>query len=257
MQAVTWAKTQWEALDQADQQAGTPVPGSPLAGDDAKSDPYQVSHYAYHALMAGLDHMHCLHSSLIDAQENTLRFHLHSQFSLIRGGIENAARAVWVIAPNGRTERIKRRLKLQNKEYISSAGLRKACGVPEVEVDQWLKERKDKVVSVAIAAGVLSTSAVKALSPPNYKTIAAEAGEAVGLGDANAEAVWRMCSGLAHGDMSGTVSTLELERVGGTPGVDITRVTVNVENLLMCTQAACMMLKQGIDLYNRRAQAAF
>ncbi|MER7850320.1 hypothetical protein ABTZ03_41045 [Kitasatospora sp. NPDC096077] len=80
-------------------------PGSPLAGDDAKTDPYQVSHSAQHAIQAAVDHLHRLRSSLSqyeNPERPTLLLHSYGSFTLLRGALENGARTVWLLAPTTR-----------------------------------------------------------------------------------------------------------------------------------------------------------
>src|SRR5687768_13137565 len=55
----------WSKLTGDPGRAWRVQPRSPLAGDDAKTDPYQVSHSAWHALTVASDHMQCLRSSLV------------------------------------------------------------------------------------------------------------------------------------------------------------------------------------------------
>ncbi|MFH9751371.1 hypothetical protein [Streptomyces griseus] len=77
-------------------------PGSALAGDDAKTDPYQISHSACTALSVAVDHLHCFRSTFAgDPQGNSvsITLHTHGQYSLLRGAFENSARAVWMLGP--------------------------------------------------------------------------------------------------------------------------------------------------------------
>jgi hypothetical protein len=71
-------------------------PGSPLAGDEAKSHPHDVGHGAWHALTVAQDHLLGLHSTLHSSPQgrDRLMIHTHSQFTLLRAAMENAARAV-------------------------------------------------------------------------------------------------------------------------------------------------------------------
>ncbi|PZG01974.1 hypothetical protein [Micromonospora deserti] len=87
----------WREMTASPSVAWQVQPGSPLAGDDAKTDPYQVSHSAWHALTVAVDHMQCLRSSVVSEltdRSASVSIHTHAQSSLIRGAFENGARAV-------------------------------------------------------------------------------------------------------------------------------------------------------------------
>ncbi|MET9664980.1 hypothetical protein ABZY19_06365 [Streptomyces sp. NPDC006475] len=95
--------------------------GSALAGDDAKTDPYQVSHNAWSALCVAADHLHCFCSTLVGdmgSNEIAITLHTHGQYSLLRGAFENRARVVWILGPRQRLVRVQRRLSLQAGEAV-------------------------------------------------------------------------------------------------------------------------------------------
>jgi hypothetical protein len=119
----------WEDLTGNPSDAWQAQAGSALAGDDAKTDPYQVSHAAWHALTVAVDHLHCLRNSLVadsDGDDLSMRIHTqpttHGQSSLVRGAIENGARAVWLLGPTTRLIRVKRRLALGAMEMRHCTG---------------------------------------------------------------------------------------------------------------------------------------
>ncbi|NUV60884.1 hypothetical protein [Streptomyces sp. CAI-85] len=105
----------FQELTSTPESAWTVEPGSPLAGDDAKTAPYQVSQLAWQALLVSSDHLHCLRRSLVGdspSKHITFAMHIYAQATLIRGAYENAARAVWLLAPTARRTRVQRRLSL-------------------------------------------------------------------------------------------------------------------------------------------------
>ncbi|MEV6204776.1 hypothetical protein AB0M64_33110 [Streptomyces sp. NPDC051771] len=91
-------------------------PRSPLASDDKQTDPYQLSHSAHLALVVAVDHLQALvtlvkgHGS---GRVRELTIHTHAPFTLLRAALENAARAVWLLGPSRRSERVWRRLVMQ------------------------------------------------------------------------------------------------------------------------------------------------
>src|SRR5688500_1141081 len=95
-------------------------PGSPLAGDGAKSPEHQVGHAAWSGISLAVDHLHAIKVQVIDAQV----LHPYSPYTLMRAAIENAATAVWLLEPNDRNERLQRRLKLAHHEAFEAGKAR-------------------------------------------------------------------------------------------------------------------------------------
>lgn len=49
--------------------------------------------------------------------QQVVSLHTNGRYSLIRGAVENAARAVWLLGPDERQTRLARRLKLKDEDY--------------------------------------------------------------------------------------------------------------------------------------------
>ncbi|MGW5877822.1 hypothetical protein ACWFMI_14900 [Nocardiopsis terrae] len=240
-----------------DTSAGRPQPKSSLAADDAKSQRWKVSPGAYTPLMASLDHLHCLRSSLVAGEKPPnihLTIHQGAQFSLVRNALENAARSVWILTPSTRMERIKRNLSLQKKEYGDAGHLLTELGQ---NGDAWAKERKDKVDAEARRIGIPeidpATGKPVRLRPAQYGEMVKLAGDQANGNGNWAKAVWHLCSALAHGDTQGMLNGLEKEIVGSENGVAIAKMTASIPNLLTFTQVAVVMLHQAFELYRLRA----
>lgn len=80
----------YEDLIRSTSQEWEVQPGSSLAGDDAKTNPYQASHNAWSALSVAVDHLHCFRSTLVGEQKGNelpITLHTHGQYSLLRGGV--------------------------------------------------------------------------------------------------------------------------------------------------------------------------
>lgn len=228
-------------------------PGSALAGDDTKTDPYQLSHSVRHALTVAVDHLHCLRSSLVTestGKHKSVSIHSHAQSSLIRGAIENGARAVWMIAPTSRLERVKRRLALQAAEVKRSERLREVVKKPAARP---MEERLRKLTDLVVAAGVPAGEAKAALKAPQYTEIVRGAGDHTALGADLVDVIWSGCSSLAHGDLSGTLGLLEKEILGREKGVALAQVTGSISNLYWTTVGAVAVINHGFYLYEQRA----
>lgn len=231
-------------------------PRSSLAGDDAKSHPYRVSHGAWHALTVAVDHLQCLRSSLLTERSATrasLVIHTHAQASLVRGVFENSARAVWLLAPRNRPERLTRRLRLQASEVRHECrvrGLAQSLGVRTEE------ERLRVLEDLLVRGGVSRGDAQKALKDrPSYKWIVREAGSEVRMGEDLAELVWSACSSLAHGDSTGTLAFLDREILESDGTVALAQITGSISLLFHVTNFAVRMVDRGLRLYEQRATA--
>jgi hypothetical protein len=227
--------------------------GSPLAEDDARTAPYQLSHSAWHALTVAVDHLRCLQSSLVGEVKNdsaSIRIHTHTQFSLVRGAIENGARTVWMVGPAGRLTRVTHRLSLEAAELSPSYRLRELVRKPPPRTRE---ERQEELRRTAIAAGVPDADVKKALKSAQYNHIVREAGELIPSGADVAEAVWRGCSALAHGDISGTLGLPDREVVETSDGVNTVRITGSIGLLYWFTGVAALMIDRGFKLYQQNA----
>ncbi|MFD0367638.1 hypothetical protein [Streptomyces sp. NPDC127114] len=233
-------------------------PRSSLAGDDAKSHPHQVSHSAWHALTVAVDHLQCLRSSLITnrgPRSASALIHTHAQASLARGVFENAARAVWLLEPASRLERITRRLGLQAKEVESGHRVRELVGAPIVKTKE---ERLQSLEDLLVAAGAAPADARKALrgsNRPSYKRIVRAAGLELGMGEDEAEVIWSACSSLAHGDVTGTLAFLDHQVVASDGSVALAQVTGSISLLYYATHFGVKMVDRGFRLYEERATA--
>ncbi|MET8630280.1 hypothetical protein ABZW30_42350 [Kitasatospora sp. NPDC004669] len=256
-------------------------PGSSLAGDDAKTDPYQVSHAAQHAIQTAVDHLHCLRSSLVQHENTgqmTLLLHSYGSFTLLRGALENSARAVWLLAPAGRYERIRRRLALQNADNTNHHNLqtvaatanvlRPAAADPEQPALRSEKDKHQDLVDRLLAAGGPQNDPKKlkeALRFPGYGEVVREAGRRLPQKLRNSaderidtatylEWVWKACSALAHGDLKGSLAQLN-RKVQATDGDLISlRLTGPVTELRTRTELTCRTVSTALDLYAERSQ---
>jgi hypothetical protein len=247
----------WREMTDSPDAAWRVQPGSPLAGDDAKTDPYQVSHSAWHALTVAVDHMQCLRSSLISELTDrtaSVSIHTHAQSSLIRGAFENGARAVWMLGPATRLPRVTRRLSLQAKEVRHSARMRELVGQPGPRTTE---QREQQLIDLVTKAGVGPAEARRALRSPQYSDIVKTAGELTALGADIAEVVWSGCSSLAHGDITGTLGLLDKEIVERVGDVNHVRITGSISGLYWCTVASFVVIKSGFDLFRTRSTAPY
>ncbi|MGW8526977.1 hypothetical protein [Nocardiopsis sp. NPDC055824] len=217
--------------------------GSDLFQDDALAAPFSVSGGAHNALVVAQDHWQVLRSSLHGGSSNgqqVVNLYLQGQFSLVRGALENAARAVWILGPDERTTRVSRRLALKRKEYSNLKTLRSEEGQPDPDDD---KRRLAKVSQADQRVGVSSEA-----DYPSYRKIMKEAGRLIpGFGEMAAFSAWSRCSGLAHGDETALVN-LETTAPPSWEGVGEVQVDPSVRTLSLVVWAAGVMFERGTDL---------
>lgn len=262
-----------EAVSGSDEPTGiwTPNDRSPLSTDDRRTHPYRVSHRVWIALSTAVDFMHCYKRSLIeDSSEGHLGIRLHSyaQLALLRGAVENACTALWLLAPS-REERVTNRLRLEWRELRPSYRLRELAGA---QPPRTIEQREDQLVGLMLGAGYPSDllprcttpearvkAVKKTLRDNDYAKMVARAGEHVApVGGVLAEATWRACSGLAHGDQSATLGLLGNEVVRKVePGVNLMRVSASVQLLYAATTVAFLLTADAFETLRARVQTPY
>lgn len=242
-------------------------PGSSLAEDNRRTRPYHLSHAAWHALTVAVDHSICLRNSLLGERTEerlALNLHTHAQASLARGAIENAARAVWLIAPANRMTRVTRRLALEAANMRHAYALRDLCGAHHPRPKE---QREKQLKGILLKAGLpvqmesgrtrqwAEDAAVKrALRSPQYSEIVRGAGELTGIGGSLAEFLWSGASALAHGDEFGTHGLLDRVIVGREDtNVNLVQVTGSTKFLFRIVSGAVVMLDRGFQVFKSRA----
>ncbi|MBB2940470.1 hypothetical protein FB565_000174 [Actinoplanes lutulentus] len=172
-------------------------PGSALAEDDKHTGPYRMSYAVRFALTIAVEHLAGLRSSITDCATcapHQVNLFLNSSYSILRGALENASRALWLMAPDESTERVRRRLCMQTGNIKQSDKFAELSGrshpAPKAT-------RLARLQEIADQAGLTGQS----LSMPQYHEIVRAAGEAIAEGQgAHFEKLWKFCSGAAHGD---------------------------------------------------------
>lgn len=227
-----------------------PAPGSSLAGDDRATDPYNISHAVFSKLVSAVDHYDALRMLIIEAHA----LHARAPFSLLRGALENAATAVWLLAPRGRDERILRRLRLQWADMRDGERARELAGE---KASRPLNVRKGELQTLARARGLSQVQiACVASTPVAYGTIVEQACDGIGLNAKTVKLVWMIASGLAHARYWAVLSTLEREEVRpATENILHLRLTAPGSTILGMTQVAALMIQRGWAILDRRGTA--
>lgn len=220
---------------------------SPLAGDDRRSAPYGVSWGVWHSLSHAVDHLHCLRDVLLDAQ----MLHIYAPYTLLRGAVENAAAAAWVLAPASRDARVTRRLRLAAVDMRNGTAAAQLIGAtPPRALDDRLQDLRD----LARRDGLEEKEVVRQVS---YAEIVRTVGEEL-PGTANLPLlIWKACSAVAHGDLWATVNVTELERLDEVEGMVGNRVSASVRTLSFMAALTVRLTETAWSLYDRRGQPPY
>jgi hypothetical protein len=225
----------------------SPRAGSSLAGDDKRVCPYQTSHAAWHAISHAVDHLHMLRLTLREAQI----INMYSPYSLVRGALENASTTVWLLAPARRLDRLMRRLRLQVADIRSGERARKLAGQIGPRT---LKERIDQVETIASREGLDER---QLHNRPGFSEIVRTAGGHT-VGEQIPELIWRLCSGMAHGDWWATLSASQRIELPGAPaGVVHNTIEANVTTLHFTMRVAVDMTAFAWQFYDQRARSPY
>ncbi|CAM4486850.1 hypothetical protein NONI108955_34290 [Nocardia ninae] len=219
------------------------TPGSSLAGDDAASSPYQVSHVVKSSITAGVDHLHALKVLIRDAHV----LHALAPFSLARGALENLSIAYWVLLPSQRNVRIEHALRWHAQNYLDGGRALVPRGHPNSDPAPKLTKLEDvaqqRDITARIRTGHSSTEAVK-FSEDN----AQQAGAVL--------FAWQLCSGYAHGRAWARLGASD--RVTDTttqPGVVALTLTANEGTVQWVALEALHLLTDVLRTYDQRANA--
>lgn len=240
-------------------------PDSQLADDDRLSDPFQLSHAIVSAIGIALDHAIALRTLVEGCRTcspNGMNFLLNSYYSILRGVIENALRAVWLASPPTQAERVLRRLQLQADNVWNSENAAKAIRAP---LPKARDVRVERIKEIARRAGVNSNGAVKRVS---YSSIVRQAGAAISKlpiyqaqpGDRetemadHVEALWRGCSGMAHGDIWAQLSLHDKHIVNQSANVATLKTTISTRAITTFTSEAFHMIDLAVHLFDQRNQ---
>ncbi|BBX69728.1 hypothetical protein [Mycolicibacterium psychrotolerans] len=221
-------------------------PGSPLAGDDRASDPYQVSHAVQMCIVAGVDHLHAMKSLLLDLN----MLHSAAPFTMVRGALEVLSSAFWILHPAKRTVRVERVLRWHAKNFHDQHPALESLG---------LSDAATKKAKYARLRSIAGRGAVQADVTGGYRST-----EAVTYADANAPTSkpllsWQMCSGYAHGRPWVYLGMADEDMFQETdePGVLKARVTSDPGKLLYPSLHAQWLMKDLVDLVERRGKNPF
>ncbi|WP_416958166.1 hypothetical protein ACNKF0_10515 [Nocardioides sp. T5] len=223
-----------------------PSAGSPLAGDDRLSAPYQVSHAVTQCLMAAIDHAQAVRSLVVTHQE----LHTAAPGSLARGLVENAATAFWILHPASRRERVLHAMQWYAQNARDRDRFQHALGA----VVEQQGDPVGRLVALAEAAGESDAQWLRRGYRPSEPVEYAQKH----AGARAAMVSWQLGSGFAHGRPWAFLGALEQERLPGVaPGVLDVRVTSNLARALFPVLTGMELIAAVLRLHTQRRRALF
>lgn len=241
----------WAARISADENGAQPAPGSSLHGDDDRAHPYQLSHAAWHSLSHAVDHLGCLRTLAGDAK----MIHMFAPFTLVRGALENACAAVWLLEPPLRADRLTRRLRLATDDIHNGEQAKALMGQqgPRTEA-----ERHAGVAAIATMSGLDQAAAKRKASYSEIIRAVDKADKADQAGS-KYEVTWKLCSAYAHGDFWATLGASQRTEMkdSGQPGIGTFRIEANLRLLAHVTADAVRVTEWGWRLYDQRSQSPY
>lgn len=222
---------------------------SALACDDARTHPYRVSHGASRAITAAVDHFAGLRAMIMgpsDQASTIVYLRPYAPMTLLRAAIENAATSVWLLAPTDGDERTMRALQLGAGEVKNREAARALTGTVGAKTrDQYL----DRIRGLARGLGLDPKTAVRR---PDYADIVNGGAVHLGINGDAAEAIWRACSGLAHGDLWPVLNVLDTADALSSADVATKEITANTKILAHAAGLSVALIDGALRLYGER-----
>lgn len=211
---------------------GEAHPSSEFAKDDQDLDGYWTSGVVTTGIVACLDHTVTLRD-LVRRERATVT--VNAPWTLLRGAIESASTALWVMAPSLRATRRAHTLRVWHYDYTERQKWEDDTGRTPPTSGKSGRERAAEVVVLAKRLGIKPTQVTTSLS---YADTVSAAADVVGWDRKEARARWRESSGFAHGrtwPQLSLTSPRDAEQIRGGYGVALTLDEARLEPLARLT----------------------
>ncbi len=245
--------SRWESDVTGSQAAGAwqTAPGSELETDDKLAHPFNVSPVPWSAITAAVSHLGALRDSLFQSTgpaEVRARIHTHGQLTLVRGALENASMAFWLLEDDRSVERIVRRMQEDWEEVRQLEVVRTEVGSPSPKT---MVDREKEMTDLLVKVGGDPSRLKKR---PGYGEIVKLAGASQPTGAKTAFVTWKACSSVAHGELRGLIAYLKNMAVGSPlPGMQLNHVTGNIDLMSIGGMIAIGTTREALRLYAKRS----
>lgn len=230
-----WQEANLESYDAA--------AGSLLQVADAMSEPHQASHVVGYLLLTAVDHLHALKTVMVNAGSQ----HTFAPYTLIRGAIENASTALWVLQQNDPRLVARRALTLEYRGLIDQRRAARAVD-PKAEMDKDLLEIFDDSLS---RHGFVQAEIKSA--PQHLALIEATSNH---FDIRNAALTWQFCSAAAHGRQWAWkyLTRFELQDDDGVSKVLSGQLTSNETIIAYSLNTACNVVRKALAVRKLHSQ---
>ncbi|WP_285728223.1 hypothetical protein [Psychromicrobium xiongbiense] len=127
-------------------------------------------------------------------------------YALIRNSLDCSVLAFWLLNPNRREDRLRRRLQIEKDEAHKSKQARDSLGQGPAD---WFAARTAGIDAIASAAEISNIGRIESTT-----RMLDELEEHPDLKEMLIKGTWQVCSGLAHGKMWASLAAHGLETVG-------------------------------------------
>lgn len=247
------------------------APESELAQDDARTKPFQTSHYVGHCLAYALD---CLRTTRIllrvPGEERSIRLPQAGHYPALRSAMESGALAVWLLSPDDPDERVTRNLRarwndvIQDSLAISALVSVNPADAKEVRSTkskhlrlntQNVRVKKSRLREVIDAAGASRADVEEGL--PGFGPIVKEAATETGVDPNHQYGMWRIVSGLTHPSASRSLAMSAVEELGeSAEGIIRAQFTASPSMTTTAIDAALMLYWTALELTAKRGARA-
>jgi hypothetical protein len=214
------------------------VPGSLLDIVDAMTEPNQASHLIGYLLHTAVDHLHALKMMM----DNAGAQHTFAPYTLIRGAIENASTALWILQEDEPRSVAVRALKLQ---YVDLLDQERAA--TSVDPAAGLNEDLLRHFDGCLARNGLTGEGVKS-RPPGQLRIIEETSKHFDI--PHSGITWQMCSAAAHGRKWAwkLLTLFETQDDDGVSRVLNGRLTSNEMSIAVALDVACNVVRKAREV---------
>ena len=223
------------------------TPRSSLAGD-ARATPYSsLPSQVLHHLASAADHLNTV--VLMVRPDGQPAVPAMALYTMVRAAIEATATAAWLLLPTGRDERVLRSLRLtyDNRRQLRTVLSERSREDPKFEKMatrlEEIRDQRPRLRGVELGKNNLATNTTRLK----------ETGALVGPEIPTPLEVWRMTSGIAHGNSSVARNVLEMrldQKIEG--GDDKYTATAHLGMLAVFFVVAVNFMEATINLVQER-----
>jgi hypothetical protein len=176
------------------------------------------------------------------------QIHTHGQLTLVRGALENASLAFWLLEDDQSVERIVRRMQEDWEEVRQLENVRTEIGPPSAKA---MVDREREMTNVLVKVG---GDPARLKKRPGYGEIVKLVGASRPIGAKTAFVTWKACSSIAHGELRGLIAYLDNTIVGASAsGMQLSQITGNVELMSIGCMIAIATTGEALRLYEKRS----